>query len=334
VRYDGRGLLTWHPEQGFHLTAFLRRTGVLPETITFGASGLVPRSHVRTIRMRFSNGDRGIAPSVGLIDRFDLVNEDRLSLNLSRVSFFRRLQRSIGIRPGGSALYSWNGRVGFPDVVSHETFLGGERVTQNHERRGMHYEDDVVRLQGLRESDERAELNWVLKEPAATRAMSWRWSDALRYALAVTGSTTVQTQPGFNRCLASLDLMSSVRCCSGWSATKQCRLPRPNAEHPMDPSAATARGQGDAEPERSRGANWTLRDDQRGTVSPARRSSKTGWPDRIAWDVTTALIWDHHSALRSSNSRGDGPAWRYPSVWRAASGTSARHRRLLRAPRR
>jgi hypothetical protein len=103
-RYEGRGLLTWKPKKGFHLEAFLDRSGApLPKRIEIGKFSIVSGY---TIRLKPFQYAWALAPDVPLIDRNDLIEEQRLSLNFNRV-IFSTYRRENKAHPyfTGSALY-------------------------------------------------------------------------------------------------------------------------------------------------------------------------------------------------------------------------------------
>jgi hypothetical protein len=50
-RYQGRGIMTWKPDEGFHLEAFLDRQGEPIERIELGRIGIIPRSDICSIRL-------------------------------------------------------------------------------------------------------------------------------------------------------------------------------------------------------------------------------------------------------------------------------------------
>src|SRR5687768_16656506 len=78
-RYRGRGLLTWQLDAGFHLEAFVARSGApMPAEVKFGEVRLATKRDRTCIRMRIRHGGRAFAV-VTLVDRFDVVIDERLS---------------------------------------------------------------------------------------------------------------------------------------------------------------------------------------------------------------------------------------------------------------
>ena len=66
TRYQGRGIMTWNHEEGFHLEAFLDRSQRNSSITRIGRIGIIPRSDYFSIRMRVQGYDWAIAPHVHL----------------------------------------------------------------------------------------------------------------------------------------------------------------------------------------------------------------------------------------------------------------------------
>ena len=61
--YTGRGLLTWDPEKGFHIDAFVERKGPeLPSPISFGKVGYITKDETCSIRMKSKSFNHAIIP--------------------------------------------------------------------------------------------------------------------------------------------------------------------------------------------------------------------------------------------------------------------------------
>jgi hypothetical protein len=197
-QYVGRGILVWHPEDGFHLNSFLSRTGSqLPNLRHYGKVGVIPRDQVRSIWLRFARGSWALAPRALLGDQMDLVEQERLSIDLPSVLFFDEVGSTPGneprfARPSGSALYGWTGDALFPDRVQRGVTVGGEVIMEASGREGVRYDDEFVSLVGLQDGHQRAEFHWTLKFADASRRDSWLFAEALRDALALTTRSTVQ----------------------------------------------------------------------------------------------------------------------------------------------
>jgi hypothetical protein len=107
-RYRGRGVMTWKPQQGFHIEAPLNlQKNTLLEEIEFGKIRPIRKSDKSSIRMfPMDNYNWAIAPNVTFIDRFDIISEHRLSINLSRVIFTKYYSKDLtGDYLHGSAIY-------------------------------------------------------------------------------------------------------------------------------------------------------------------------------------------------------------------------------------
>ena len=50
-RYQGHGIMTWNPDEGFHLEAFLEKLGKTLSKIELGNVGITPKIYISMIRM-------------------------------------------------------------------------------------------------------------------------------------------------------------------------------------------------------------------------------------------------------------------------------------------
>ena len=79
--YSGRGLLTWDPEKGIHIQAFLDQS--LPQANPFAALGLVEvedATDARPIRLAGRGFGHAIVPNVFSHDLQSYLHEGRLSI--------------------------------------------------------------------------------------------------------------------------------------------------------------------------------------------------------------------------------------------------------------
>ncbi|MBW4465522.1 MAG: hypothetical protein KME07_08785 [Pegethrix bostrychoides GSE-TBD4-15B] len=90
-RYKARGVMSWNPEAGFHVEAPLDLQS-LPdaEEVGFGRFKIISKKDTTSIKLFLSDGRRAIAPSIPLIDRYDVISENRLSINFSRAIFLTK----------------------------------------------------------------------------------------------------------------------------------------------------------------------------------------------------------------------------------------------------
>ncbi len=177
--------MRWSPERGFHLDAFLRRTGPpLPPTIGVGKVRVVGEREMGSIRMKPEGYDWAIA-TARLTDRIELTMQDRLSLDLTSVLFCRTDRGSAALAGSGSALLATGARPKMPDTVETEERLGGKILRKKYALGGISYADEVVTLVGRPVGDSVVDVNWKLAPGSDARRQSWGWAIAFRDALSI-----------------------------------------------------------------------------------------------------------------------------------------------------
>jgi hypothetical protein len=185
-RYKGRGLLTWEPQAGFHLEAFVERYGPpLPAQFKFWELRLTTKRDRASIRMRVRNGGRALA-IMTLTDRFDVIAQARLSCAISAVRFMMPLPEvARGVkRWSGSALLEVGSSVLWPDKVVRTVQLNGQTLSESFSRDGLFHETPTLRVRG-QEDDGRLSLYWSMDKAAHRRADMWRWVTAFHDALSI-----------------------------------------------------------------------------------------------------------------------------------------------------
>ena len=194
-RYQGRGLLTWKPESGFHLDAFLQRSGApLPTRIEIGRAGIISQSQFVTIRMKQSGNSWAIAPNVLLKDHLEILDQQRLSADLERVIFLSRIEKEVAFPNwSGSALYRIERGPLLPDSVHTETRINDKRIAERYSRAGIIYEDaPKASVIGRKTDEHHLELNWSFSASHYGRSFGWRWPQAARDALSMLMGETVE----------------------------------------------------------------------------------------------------------------------------------------------
>jgi hypothetical protein len=184
--YRGPGLLTWDPEKGFHLEAFVARSGKpLPTHFKLGEVRLATRKDRTSVRMRIKRGGRALA-FVVLTDRWDLVMQDRLSCALGAVRFMTRLPEAArnAKRWFGSAQFQVGKSVLWPDTLTRTVQLDGQPWSESFERSGLKYETTAISVHGL-EEERRLQVQWSMHKGSHRRADAWRWASAFGNALAI-----------------------------------------------------------------------------------------------------------------------------------------------------
>lgn len=192
-RYQGRGIMTWKPEQGFHIEAPLDLQNMpRPRDVEFGRVGVIRKSDRSSIRIFLSKSySRAIAPSVTFVNRFDVISEKRISINLSRVIFSRYHSRELTkYSLTGSALYETKGISSLLDGVSYEKKLEIQdyevfNVSKlNH--KGIYFKGEKGQIiYGYMLDDEYLEIFWELPKERFSRNYSWQLPEAIRYSLSI-----------------------------------------------------------------------------------------------------------------------------------------------------
>jgi hypothetical protein len=191
--YEGRGIMTWNPDEGFHIEAFLDREGQpLPKEIPLGKVGIPRKRDFCSIRMMPTVFDWAIAPKVRLTDRHDVLVHKRLSINLSRVIFSSSWRNNNGLNWCGSALYETKRHLAFPDRVDTEVRINKQKVESKLQASGIWYENEQnQRIIGRLIEDRYLELHWGLSKPLWSKTDSCQWSEAAQYALSIFFGETV-----------------------------------------------------------------------------------------------------------------------------------------------
>jgi hypothetical protein len=189
--YSGHGILTWNPENGFHLKAFVIRSGPpLPKYMTFGGVRVVPKTALRPICMRLRHSGRAVAANALLIDRLDVVGRNFLTINLPRVIFFGRTNISAQ-QWVGSALYETGTNLLLPDTVHREVLISGEKYTSSQSTDGIRYDTLEHKIVGITHEDHYLEFDWSLSCQNWSKNHSWQWGESARYALAIILGRTI-----------------------------------------------------------------------------------------------------------------------------------------------
>lgn len=194
--YEGRGVMTWDPDEGFHIEAPVERSGPPLRTISFGGPSIVRESEVRSIRM-LRNRSMGwiVAPEVIMRNRFDVLIDQRLSIDVSRAIFSEDAGELAGEQTTwiGSALYRFSGSLVFPDSVDHETRIGDQLIWEGKSRSGILFgSPGGQRVVGRLVNEEYFELSYALPMSEWPRASAWRWAEAAGLALAISAGQTVR----------------------------------------------------------------------------------------------------------------------------------------------
>lgn len=192
--YEGRGIMNWKPEQGFHLEAFIEReseTCPLPELIEIGKVGIIHKDDIGIVRMKSPRFYLAIA-SVPLFDRADVIVEKRLSVKLGNIVFYS--PNPIYVDDSnfyGRAFFEAENLL-LPDMIITKKGIGiysGETEID----RGIEY--DIVNNHAVFAhiaEDNTIELFWRLSKSRWNKTDSLNWPEAIRYALSVLSGQEVR----------------------------------------------------------------------------------------------------------------------------------------------
>ncbi|MBD1857251.1 MULTISPECIES: hypothetical protein [Leptolyngbya] len=188
--------MTWNPEEGFHLEAFLERTQIMPRVIRIGRIGVIPRSDYSSFRMRIQGYDWAIAPHVHLAD-FDWFDIQRghLSKNFKQVIFCKsRSPYYSNSVWAGSALYvTKSSDLKFTDRVHHFTHISNQQFAENWRSSGIWYNSDgqEYSLRGYLTDQNRLQLHWQIPRSQWSKSQGWRWASAIQDALSIWQGETI-----------------------------------------------------------------------------------------------------------------------------------------------
>lgn len=194
-RYTGRGILTWNPEKGFHLEALVTRSGPPIPSMSFGGLRQIRKSDRTTIRMKPRNYNGWVlASNIILIERWDLINENRLAINIDSLLFSRPIDYNSGSHFTGSSLYFGIGeRPILPDSTKIETSISEDLSRVQYSRGGISIDKSKCqRVSGLRVRKNYLELHLSLDPSYWTRSESWIWPKAAADALSLLTGRSIQ----------------------------------------------------------------------------------------------------------------------------------------------
>jgi hypothetical protein len=196
VRYQGRGIMTWNPSDGFQLEAFLDRTPTRGRVIRIGRIGVIPRSDYSSIRMRIQGYDWTIAPHVHLSD-FDWldIRGGHLSKDFKRVIFCKSVSPYYGNSAWtGSALYiTKSSDLRFTDRVHNFTHINNQQFSENSRSSGIWYKANgqEYSLRGYLTDQNRLQLCWQIPRSQWSKSQGWRWASAIQDALSIWQGETI-----------------------------------------------------------------------------------------------------------------------------------------------
>jgi len=192
-RYTGRGLLKWHPDNGFYLDAFLTRHGPpLPSTIEWGKPRVLRPEELGRIRMRLGPGAHVLSAPICLSDQMELFSDDRLEVDFHSALFVaRRSNVPTQSNHSGRALLEVGKRLILPDSSTTEVRVGGKTVRQAVSRDWIDHEEPSLSLRAFTESDKYMQTEWLMPSSEWSKMNAWRFAEALGLATSIVSGKTV-----------------------------------------------------------------------------------------------------------------------------------------------
>lgn len=194
-RYQGHGIMTWNPDEGFHLEAFLDKQGKTLSKIELGKVGITPKSNICSIRMRPQGYDWAIAPNIIISDSNELdISHNRLSIDLGRVIFCESITPSSDNSIWtGSALYETKSNLSLSDTVHTEVRMNEQPIGKTRGASGIFYEDNrQQKVIGHLVDQQQLKLYWQLPKSHWSKAESWRWAVAIQDVLSIWYGETIR----------------------------------------------------------------------------------------------------------------------------------------------
>lgn len=193
-RYEGRGILNWEPEQGFHIEAFIERereNGPLPDLIEIGKVGLLRKDDIGIVRMK-SPGFHLAVARVPLFDRADVIVEKRLSVKLGSITFYRTNPIYVDDTDFYGRAFFEAENLLLPDTIITKKDISGYQGGTKIDR-GINYDiDNNHAVFAHIAEDKTIELFWRLSKSKWSKTDSFNWPEAIRYALSVLSGQEVR----------------------------------------------------------------------------------------------------------------------------------------------
>lgn len=188
IRYHGHGLMTWNPGEGFHIEAFLNEQTTSPKRMEFGKFGITSKNDLSSLRMIYDDINWAIAPDVILIERYDILSKNRLSIKLSHVIFCEsnwNYNQDEDRRV--FALYETQNGLDLSDAVHNSIKINEHDDSYSCiPSGGIWYEEDKnLKLSGRIIDKKYLQMHCRLNQSIWSKGDSWQWSEAVQDALSI-----------------------------------------------------------------------------------------------------------------------------------------------------
>lgn len=191
VAFQGSGVLTWSPENGFHLMAKIFE-GNRPNIVE--ARSIEIAKPLRIMLKISTTWGKTIAmtPNLYLRDS-DLHFNRSLTINFGRAVFFHHSNaenESMRENWFGSAIFEVNQSLIFPDAIHKDVKLGDKPFGESFSRTGFYYlGNNKEDISGEIEENKYIHLNWSLPKANWSKGKSWQFAEALQDALSITSGS-------------------------------------------------------------------------------------------------------------------------------------------------
>ena len=189
IRYNGKGVLYWDPEDGFHIVANIKHSEIdLPfqkefRSVTFGSS--------TSIYLRLSGGSHVVLP-VFFPNEINLF-QGHLSEDSKRAIFIEPVSVPVKKHWFGSALLELTNSITLPDSVSIKTKIGESQPRQSFSLDGIYYEtENGLKVIGYQKEKKYLELSWSLPINNWTKTKCWEYARGLQYSISVLAGQTLE----------------------------------------------------------------------------------------------------------------------------------------------
>ncbi|WP_017296541.1 hypothetical protein [Nodosilinea nodulosa] len=191
IKYQGKGIITWDPDKGFHLEALLEQPIRHPDRIELGRVRVSDQSDYSSIRAWTSDYGWMLIPKINISSLQDDLIGGNLSLNFSYI--FICESNIFGIDSSawhGSALYHLKKTHKFPDRVTVDTQIAGE-IIQRIANPGFFFEDETRKIIGYFLDKDHLYLTWKLPKQEFAKQQAWDWPIGFQDSLQIWLGETV-----------------------------------------------------------------------------------------------------------------------------------------------
>lgn len=191
--YKGRGVMTWKPNKGFHVEAFLDKNGSIPtKEIYLGGGYVLEQKDKSTIYLKPQAYNKAVIPDVPIKSNMHLFINNRLSITVDQVFFFLREAISNNTNLfSGSALYHLVKKPIFPDCFTSKTTINDQLPIEERTSRTAILNKNPS-LWGYMKSEDTLKLNWLFPSSDWTKKDCWYFPEGARYALSILLGQNIQ----------------------------------------------------------------------------------------------------------------------------------------------